>query len=347
MSSIDVVYTCDYKFLEYLAVSIDSMMSSMSDDGLSRLVVHVIQIDFSVEQKMWLQALMDRRNKNAKLIFYDYKIKNKFAKCKYKAVEIVTLVYYLPNFLQDVDRVIFVDADTLFLADISELWQLELEGHWIATTPGVLSDESLLGYAFTSRGRYWSAEQTINAGIMLIDLRQMRVIDATSRLEAWTEKYQERLKLPEQEAIAFNYPIRKLIEHKWNWRGALKYAEMHWSAKSQIELIAYDKIEPSMVHLQNPCRPLNTIINSKYFHMWIERYHAIGLKLPKRELLDFSMFVFLMAEDKSAFQNRRRITFTILNLPFWFKCVFLYRKYSKDPENFEFPTIEPRSRVFI
>ena len=212
-------------------------------------------------------------------------------------------------------------------------------------TPCVLNDESLQEYASTSWGRYWSAEQTINAGIMLMDLQLMRTLGVTRQLEVWTEAYQDRLKLPEQEAIAFNYPIRKLIDHKWNWRGALKYAEMHWTAKSQTQLRMYAKIEPAMVHLQNPCRPLNTIINSKHFAMWIDRFHALGLVLPERKKVEFSMFIFLMAEDKSVFHNRSRLTFALRHLPYLLRCTIAFRKYCANPETFEFPTIEPATLI--
>lgn len=340
MLTIDVVFTCDKNFFEYLTVAIDSLMRSMKRENLAKLVVHVIQIDFSQEQKKRLHKIFSNQSSDAELKFYDYEIQNKFSRCQYKAVEIVTLVYYLPDFLVDIDRVIFIDADTMFLEDITDLWELDLGDHWIATTPCVLDDESLQEYGWNTQGRYWSAEQTINAGIMVLDLAKMRTLGVTRQLEIWTEKYQDKLKLPEQEAIAFNYPIRKLIDHKWNWRGALKYAEMHWSARSNTQLFAYAKIRPSMVHLQNPCRPLDTVINSKYFAMWIKYYENLGMSLPERKKLKFSMFLFLMVEDKSKFHNLNKFAFRRRHFALWIKCIFAYRRYCNDPEQFVFPTIE-------
>jgi UDP-glucose/galactose:(glucosyl)LPS alpha-1,2-glucosyl/galactosyltransferase len=341
MNMMHVCYTCDANFLDYLAVSIESMLSTMAPSRLPSLTIHVVQIGFSAEQQDWLRSVVARHGGQVQLRFYPYTLSGKFNRSKYKAIEIVTLVYYLPEFLQDVERVIFVDGDTFFMQDISELWQLDLEGHWIATNPCVLDDASLIEYGPTSRGHFWSAEQTINAGVMVMDLQKMREQGVTRQLERWTERHQASLNLPEQEAIAFNYPIRKLIDHRWNWRGALKYGELYWCARDQTQVRAYSRIEPAMVHLQHPFRPLNTVINSRYFGLWTQYFHAIGRTLPQRRVLDFENFLFLMTEDKSVFQGRGTLGYVLRNLPHVLHCLVAYRSYRRSPETFVFPTIEP------
>lgn len=115
----------------------------------------------------------------------------------------MTIKYRLPELLPGVDRVIWLDADTLILADITELWEVDLDGHWIGTTNGVLTDASMKILNRVTGGAYfWSAENSINAGVMLLDLRLMKTMNVGEILESWTYKHRCALGTPEQQAIA-------------------------------------------------------------------------------------------------------------------------------------------------
>jgi lipopolysaccharide biosynthesis glycosyltransferase len=81
---------------------------------------------------------------------------------------------FLPDLLPDLDRVLYIDADTLVRRDLRPLWSLELEGAplaavtdpWMATVPAMRS-EFPNGY--------------FNAGVQLIDLAHWRRERITAR----------------------------------------------------------------------------------------------------------------------------------------------------------------------
>lgn len=343
MEPINIVYTCDDKFLNYLAVSIDSLIDTIDPAHIHRLAIYVVSINYSDEQKQWLSDLVAKKSAAVKISFYDYALTGKFNKSGYRAIEIVTLVYYLPDFFPHLNKAIFVDADTLFVDSVEELWRLDLASHWVATTPCVLDAMSLDTYQRSTKGHFWSIEQTMNAGILILDFQKMRELGVTQVLEDWTEQHQASISLPEQEAIAFNFPTRKLIDHKWNWRGSISYSEPYLSDVPAAS--EYARIKPAMVHFQGPLRPGNALLNSKYFNLWVKRCQSLGLPVPERRKVPFATFLTLMTEDKGKLFKTTGIMslidFNIIRFPHILKCVRPYLQYRKDPLKFEFKTFEP------
>lgn len=344
MTAIHVVYTCDRNLFACLAVSVGSLARTLHD-GPDRdrftLDLTIVEIGFTESDKEALRRIVAAVDPRYQLTFVNYQLQRKLERCPYPYAEIVTLVYYLPELLPHLDRVIFLDADTLVLRSIAELWELDLEGHWIATTPAVLDDESLERYHSVTEGRFWSAEQTINAGVMIFDLRRMAAQGVTKVLDEWTTRHQEKLHLPEQEAIAFNYPTRKLIDHRWNWRGPVGTAEPYWAARTRATREAYSRIEPALVHLQSPTRPDRVIINSKYFDLWNDCYDRLGLPPLQPRKVPPDLFFDLMTEDKRRLRWKHAAIIALLNLPWVLLCLLHYVRYLRDPHGFVFPTFPP------
>ncbi|MBR2145689.1 MAG: glycosyltransferase family 8 protein [Akkermansia sp.] len=116
--------------------------------------------------------------------------------------------YLLPKLLPDtIDRVLYLDCDTYVQRDLSELYNMNLENNPLAAPPWLvmgtnrpqyesylksfperfnLSDDSL-PYFFSSQ--------------LLMDLKELRAIDATEKLIAMTHRYAKKLIYPDQDVI--------------------------------------------------------------------------------------------------------------------------------------------------
>jgi hypothetical protein len=83
---------------------------------------------------------------------------------------------FMPEMLNGRDRAIYLDADTLVLSDLSELWDVGLQHHPIAAVqeayvPYVSSDNGLMNWrelGFEPDAKYF------NAGVMVLDLARWR-----------------------------------------------------------------------------------------------------------------------------------------------------------------------------
>lgn len=93
-----------------------------------------------------------------------------------------------PELLPDVDKVLQLDVDTIVLDDISELWEIDLEGKWFAACW-----ESLSGYDPYKSGHYY------NVGVCMFNLAQMREDNAQEQLVNWINT--TRANCVEQDAL--------------------------------------------------------------------------------------------------------------------------------------------------
>ena len=135
--NVNVVYACDWNMFEPLAVSMKSLVNEFvagSSPDSYRLKIHVIAIGFANTEKELLHRIVDSSGPCCELSVIDHVLANRYPEAAFKYIELVTIKYGLPELLPGVDRVVWLDADTLILADITELWEVDLDGHWIGTT---------------------------------------------------------------------------------------------------------------------------------------------------------------------------------------------------------------------
>lgn len=341
---IHVVYACDEYMLHDLAVSIKSLLDKFlagTKRAEYRLAIHVIAVGFSENANEILRKTVQSGGHSCDLNIVPYALTNRYPHAVYRYIELVTIKYRLPTLLPTVDRAIWLDADTLVVADITDLWETDLEGHWIGTTNCVLTKGSLRIFNRSTGGNFQSPDQTVNAGVMLLDLRLMESMNVEQVLEDWTQEHQRTLGTPEQDAIAVNYPVRKILDPKWNWRGALRMAEPYWAAESAEAWQAYSNIQPAIVHLQAPLRPERVIVKNRYFAEWTRIHRLLALPCKQPAPLNFIAFAVMMARGSNRyFEARRRLKLTyILNLPLALPYLLPYRRYLKSPQEFDFPSI--------
>src|SRR5579862_2397997 len=96
----------------------------------------------------------------------------------------------LPEVLPpNLDRVLFLDADTLVLEDLATLWETPLDRHVLAAVP-----DSAIPFCSSVRGvKNWRARGILsdapyfNAGVLLIDLPRCRELNVTRRVHQYFE----------------------------------------------------------------------------------------------------------------------------------------------------------------
>lgn len=76
---------------------------------------------------------------------------------------------FLAEMLPDCDRVIWLDADTIVLADLSPLWQADMRSALIAAVPDDFISEEELAATGTKLGTYF------NSGVMVVNLALWRL----------------------------------------------------------------------------------------------------------------------------------------------------------------------------
>ena len=130
------------------------------------------------------------------------------------------LKLYLPEVLSGLDRAIFLDSDTLVLKDLQELFVTDLGSNIVAGVPDIarITQKSYLDYLGFNGDFYY------NAGVLVLDLKQMRQENITQQLINYAQ-HRQNLWFVDQDVLNMVLQKRiKKLSYKYNC-GAVSYVE--------------------------------------------------------------------------------------------------------------------------
>ena len=121
-------------------------------------------------------------------------------------------VKYLPN---DIDRILYLDADTLVINKLDELYNMDFEGNYfIAAThvKKVVHKFNEIRLGIDENNPY------INTGVLLINLNELRKIKIEKEVMDFMQKNSKKLLLPDQDIINVMYgnKIKLIDDLKYN-----------------------------------------------------------------------------------------------------------------------------------
>ena len=149
---------------------------------------------------------------------------------------------FLPDVLPDVQRVIYLDADTIIMDPLDPLWAVDLAGRWVAAVTNVFPDERSAAGLRESLG-LTGADSYFNSGVMVLNLDEMRSDDCSSRVVAFARQSPEKLFLPEQDAMNAVLSRRRLpLAPRWNCTNAL--SRIPWAA----DVFAREELREALDH---------------------------------------------------------------------------------------------------
>ena len=166
---INIAYCVDNNYIKYCATSLYSILSNVNkNQNLSVFILH----DGSIEQQNFNKYnLIFKEFKNCKIKFIKVE-KNKFADFPLNRNYISFTTYFrlkiydfIPN---DIDKILYIDCDTIINKSIIELWKIELKENLLAAA----DDEG--GITQIRRLRLPDTYRYFNAGVILFNVKQMR-----------------------------------------------------------------------------------------------------------------------------------------------------------------------------
>ena len=271
-TKIEIVMSIDNSGAFISLVSITSALEN-NNHNKNILIYHLLlSHDFQMEKIEYFESLKEKYDFR---INY-YKIPNIFN--NYKKWRFSSTIYYkllIPIIFPDYERIIFLDADTLILKDISEMYSLPF------------NDNYVLGYPFHTPWMVTINRKHpkiyINSGVLLINIKKIRKENQDFKLIQFTSKYSKKLFFPEQDAM--NYIFYKkmgILPLKYGiyLYGNITEYKKKYSVKLKIKLNLKElekAIEdPSIVHLCC-CNPKVWYNKTKHEH----RFHHICKRFQK------------------------------------------------------------------
>ena len=156
---------------------------------------------------------------------------------------------FLPELLPDVDRIVYLDADTVVLESLAPLWETKLGDNCLAAVTNVFQEDH-----FHLPQRLGLADPSLyfNTGVMVLDLAAMRREGTTDQIVKWALANSERLAWPEQDVTNVVLAERRLELHpRWNcMHSVLRFP---WAAYAfGYEAIEAARVKPAIRHFEGP-----------------------------------------------------------------------------------------------
>ncbi len=156
---------------------------------------------------------------------------------------------FLPRLLRGVDRVLYLDIDTLVLSPLTPLWELSLEGCYLAAVRNVF----MKYHRWRASDLGVRIEDYFNSGVLLFNLKEMRRAMFTRRVLHLVRRRGASLLWPDQDALNLTVGSRWLpLDPRWNVMNSYlshpDLATLVFGAQELRQAIA----EPAIRHFEGP-----------------------------------------------------------------------------------------------
>ena len=204
---INVCVSTDNKYCQYAGVVIASILcNSKETDSLN---FYILDGGISQENKNKLHQLKNIKPCNITFVnvnpsdFDEYKNIPTHAYLSIAAYYRLKLSKLIPN----IDRVIYLDCDTVVNTSLAELYNSDLGNNCIG---GVIDIRVF-------NKRKWKGTKYINSGMLLMDLKKIRENNIEQEFFDFTKNHFDRIKTGDQDIINFTLENRiTILNDTWN-----------------------------------------------------------------------------------------------------------------------------------
>ncbi|EOH93707.1 glycosyltransferase family 8 protein [Enterococcus pallens] len=263
---IPVVTASDENYAPYLSVMLSSLLDHVSEEV--SLNIYVIDDEISEASKDKLNETVQNKSDKATIQYLtvDGQVYEDFLVSDH----ITTTAYYrisLPKILKkyDYEKVLYIDADTLILDDVTELYQQDLKQKTIGAVIDPGQTKALERLGIDSEDYYF------NSGVMVIDINRWNDRQITEKTIDFLKNHGDRIIYHDQDALnAVLYEDWAPLHPKWNMQSSLIF-DRHPAPNSWYEeLYKEGNEEPSIVHFTGHDKPWNTLEGHPYQEAYMD-----------------------------------------------------------------------------
>lgn len=213
---IPVFFATDDNYIPFLDVALRSLIENASKKYQYRIIILNTGL-----QKDSMSKIKDLEDKNFKIDFYDISAYFDEVKNKLRNVFHFGLATYYRLFIERLfpqySKVIYLDCDIVVLGDISELYNIDMKGNLLAGSIErfVATTSEFRNYTQTVLGI--DCMNYINAGILLMNLEEIRKVEIERQFLEILNKYNFKSIAPDQDYLNFLCKDRILyLPSGWN-----------------------------------------------------------------------------------------------------------------------------------
>ena len=215
---IPIFFAIDDNYAPFLGVALSSLIENASKDN--KYKIHVIYQELSEVNRRKIASL-SRECFDIEFCKMKDTISELSVNVGLREIYQTITIYYrlfLPDMFPEYDKGIYIDSDIIVPGDISELYNIDLEGNLI----GAIADTSTCNippfrlYMEEAIG-IKPAEKYINSGVLLMDFKQLREVELANNFLRLYDKYHFDTVAPDQDYInAMCHGKIKYLSDEWD-----------------------------------------------------------------------------------------------------------------------------------
>ncbi len=207
MTEINVCISCDDNYAKYASVVIASILANCREDDF--LNFYILDGEISDDSKSKMLTLKNIKNCTINFVKVD-ETKLEIYKQINTHEYITLLTYYrliLSELLPNVDKIIYLDCDTVVNTSLKELFETDLNDYIIG---GVLD-------ARVKHKKKWRNSKYINAGMVVFNLAKIREEHIENKFYEYTKNNIAKIETGDQDIINYTLADKiKILDDEWN-----------------------------------------------------------------------------------------------------------------------------------
>ena len=188
-----VMYTCDNNYVWLMGISIISLFEN--NKGLKDLKVYFLGENISQQNKNELKKIGDKYNRKIEVIDVPkLNIPPSLVSARWPLSAFTRLFsgLILPR---DVEKILYLDCDTIITGDISELENIQFNGSIAMGVKDCISGTYKKNVGLDKDSPY------INAGVILFDMVALRKVNINEQIESYMNKYVKYINYADQDIL--------------------------------------------------------------------------------------------------------------------------------------------------
>ncbi len=205
----NIVLAADNNYAPLLGIA---MFSILKNNNNTQINFYILDMDISEKNKNLILKYEEEYNCNINFVntkeIHEY-IKNT-VKSKVRSLSTFYRIF-LPTLLPThVNKVIYMDCDSLITASLKDLWEINMDGYDIAGVIDILDDENKILIGLKKDDYYF------NAGMLLINLKKWRDENKEKAMIDFINKYKGKVRYHDQGIINGVCVAKKILHPKYN-----------------------------------------------------------------------------------------------------------------------------------
>lgn len=241
--TINIFFTINNGYSCYLATAMASIL--INSKTSNKLAFYILDGGISEDNKRKIEQLKVIKDFSIEYLPVSKQLfANMPNSCQAHISNETNYRFLISSLKPDIDKCIFIDADLVFADDIALLWNIDVDGYYMAA---VTDQAPLKKGSWVEKLPLPKGFSYVNTGVTVMNLKKWREDNIEKKLFKNVSKFQNLLKYPDQDTLNLTLaPCVKYLSHVFNAMPVQKYYRedqkteafsspvvIHWAGQSK------------------------------------------------------------------------------------------------------------------